>query len=136
MGNTGKSYEKDFELRIKALGKRAYLHRFDDAAAIRGKTGVAGYAKKQPSDYLLVLDGTTHFTEVKSCESATSFSFSQLEEGQHAAAKQITAARGSYMVIVFSIVLNEWFEISYREILNISITKKSIKWTEMRPFRV
>lgn len=132
--NDGKAAEKEFERHIASLGKRAFLYRFDDAAAIRAKTGAAGYAKKQPSDYLLTLDGVTSYTEVKSCSNPHSFPFSQLEDGQHTAAKQIVAAGGPYLIFVFSTMLKRWFVISYAEVL--SSSKSSIKWTEMRPYNV
>jgi penicillin-binding protein-related factor A (putative recombinase) len=108
MKNTGKAAQKEFEAYVATKGKSAYLVRFDDASDIRGKTGVAGYAKKQPADYLIMADGLTALLEVKSTENPTRFPFSMLEEGQMLALRKTEAAGGNYFIFIKSIALNIW----------------------------
>lgn len=133
MKNTGKPSEELFENHIASYGKRAYLHRFVDAAEIRGRTGKVGQARAAPSDYLLVLDGKTSFVELKSTIHETRFAFSLLRTVQSAACKQVLAAGGSYDVVIHAIKHNRWFWLPYAELR--TTERRSIAWDEFPSWR-
>lgn len=134
--NTGKPSEKAFTDALKRLGKRAYHHRFVDASEIKGKTGkIAVAASPQPSDYLVVIDGDTHFAEVKSTQSVASFPFSLLNTNQTAAARMILAAGGGYWVYAHSLILNKWFRFPYSLVTQTKEGgKASIKWSDLSSY--
>ena len=120
---------------MRRLGKRAFFTRLVDAAEIKGKTGkIAKSASSQPSDYILTLDGLTSYAEVKSTGHKTSFAFSLLRPDQVGAAKQVTAAGGSYLIFVHSLVLDRWFCIPWSVIqLAKDEGRGSLAWDELAP---
>lgn len=131
--NTGKPSEEHFEAVWGALGKRAYLHRFVDAAEIVGRTGKIGFSRKAPADYLLVHNGQTEFAEVKSTQNATSFPFSLLQVGQTAAAAMAIAAGGSYFVYAHRLSTDEWFRFPYALVVQTkALGKASIPWNALK----
>jgi penicillin-binding protein-related factor A (putative recombinase) len=114
MKNSGKSYEKMFVDHLqKSRGVTHFLHRFTDASDIKGRTGLVTKQPKQPSDFISVIDGVTAFTEVKSTQNPSRFSFSLLSPHQHARASQIQRAGGTYIVFVFAIEHSVWFRVPY-----------------------
>lgn len=112
--NSGKATEKLFQQALKPHGKNVFLFRFDDAADIRGRTGVAGYTKSQPADYLLTWYGETFYAEVKSCNNPRRFPFSQIRTSQRAAAKMQGAAGGAYWIYVYSLVNERWYRMPWQ----------------------
>lgn len=134
--NTGKPSEKKWLDAHAKLGKRAWTHRFVDASEIVGKTGkVAIAASPQPSDFMLVLDGETSFSEVKSTQNKTSFPFSILQKTQSTQAKMILAAGGSYWIYVHSLVLKKWFKLPYSLVTETKAAgKSSLKWSELTEY--
>ncbi len=131
--NTGQKAQDDFQAMVAALGKDGFLHRFDDAAAIRGKTGSIGYTAAQPSDYMLTTRRNgTRYVEVKSSHDKTAFRFSQLEKGQRLAGKQQLAAGGRYDIYVLSMIRDQWFFMPFQDVLSREASnQKSIPWDEM-----
>ena len=136
MRNTGKTSEEIVEAYYASLGKRAWLERRIDAAHVRGlNKGLRLAFPSQPSDYLLTLDGVTSYLEVKSCSSKTSFPFSQFESGQWAAMKRVTAAGGSYVVLIHSLGLDRWFRVPAKTILEVEASgKSSMSWLTLQEF--
>lgn len=134
--NTGKLSEQKWLEAHNKLGKRAWVHRFVDASEIVGKTGrVAVAASPQPSDFMLVLDGETSFSEVKSTQNKTSFPLSILRKTQSTQAKMILAAGGSYWIYIHALILKKWFKIPYTLVTQIKAEgKASIKWQDLSQY--
>jgi penicillin-binding protein-related factor A (putative recombinase) len=134
--NTGKPSEKLFTEALQRLGKKAYYHRFVDAAEIKGKTGkVATAATAQPSDYIVIIDSHLHFAEVKSTTNKTSFPFSMLNQNQSNEAKKVLAAGGSYWIYVHSLEQKQWYRFPYSLVTAVKEAgKSSIKWQDLHPF--
>ena len=124
-----KTAEKEFEESLDALGKRAYYHRLTDSADIKGLTGRVSNAASQPSDYIVVHDGLTYFAEVKSTHDETAFRASLLRPSQSAAAKQIIASGGQYIIWCKHVPTGRWYKIPHGQLDG----RKSIKWTELTP---
>lgn len=137
MKNTGRPSEKAFEHHFERMGKNAFVHRLVDAAEIKGRTGVVGEARAQPSDYILVYNGKTYFAEVKSSSNKTSFAFSLLRKTQTAFARRIIAAGGEHIVFVHSLANSQWYLVPYQTIIETidSGEKSSIKWQDMVRFK-
>lgn len=137
MKNTGRPSEKAFEAYFKGKGKDAFIHRFVDAAEIRGRTGVVGQARAQPSDYIIVVEGRTIFAEVKSTTHKTAFAFSLLRKVQTASAIQIMAADGTYHVFIHSLAKSQWYSMPYSVVIDAQIAgKSSIKWEDLEQWRI
>ncbi len=109
--NNGKPSESAFVARI--VDREGAVTRLTDAAALRGINGgrhVNDFAK--PGDWVVTLDQQTFLAETKSCQSDTSFPFSNIEKGQHVAATAHTRAGGDYRFFIFSYGLGQWFIMS------------------------
>lgn len=134
--NLGGATEDDFEGKIRSLGKAAYLYRLVDAAEIRGRTGIVGRARAQPSDYLLTYKGKTVYAEVKGCEKETSFPLSYLRDAQTSAAKQVVAAGGEYLVFIKRLAVGNWYCVPYPALISLPTDgAKSVKWEALAPFK-
>ena len=121
--------EDEFEQHWKQFGKSAWVHRFADAAELKGRTGAVGKVRPQPSDYLVVFNGSTIFCEVKSTTNPTSFPFSLLRTTQSAAARMVRAAGGEYNVYVKALATNTWYVVPYRLIdMTKEMGKASLPW--------
>lgn len=133
MNKTWQDTEKDFELRIATLGKKAFLHRVTDTKeANRGKKTNKVKIKAQPSDYLLTYEGKMRYAEVKHCSNKTSFPFSNLTISQFNAMTRQRAAGGLYSVFVYNSNTDTWYNISGDRILFcLELKEKSIKWKEI-----
>lgn len=131
--NTGHSAQDEFEAIHARMGKLAYLHRLVDAAEVVGRTGKRGFTRPAPADYILVVGGSTEFAEVKSTHDPTALRFSLLKKSQTAAAPQVIAAGGIYVVYVKNMNTGEWFRVPYQVIQ--ASTKASIPWKDLTPFR-
>lgn len=132
MKNTGKPTEEAFEKYVASLGKAAFVHRFVDAAEVRGRTGSIGQTRKAPADYLLTHKGVTSYVEVKSTVHETRFQFSLLRTNQSATAKMALAAGGSYLVVIHAINQDRWFWVPYSD-LKVD-TRRSMTWEELTPW--
>lgn len=128
--------EDEFETHWLQFGKLAWVHRFADAAELKGRTGAVGKVRPQPSDYLVVFDGHTSFCEVKSTTNKTSFPFSLLRTTQSAAATMVRAAGGAYYVYVKSLNSGQWYCLPYSVIMGYKeLGKASIPWSDMETFK-
>lgn len=130
----GKPEEAEFEARIAGLGKAAFLHRNEDAAAIRGRSKGAAQVNvsAQPSDYFLVWGEGAHFAEVKAT-GKSSFHFDNIRPAQMGAAKRATAAKpGSYLFFIKNTETLVWYKVPAEIILNSD--KKSLTWAELQPY--
>lgn len=87
----------------------------------------------RPSDYVIVDNGRTVFSEVKKCNNLTSFPFSYLKRTQRGHANCILAAGGAYEVWVKH--LTNWYCIPY-QVIKQQTKKKSLTWLELEPYRV
>lgn len=130
--NTGKLSEKIFELYHDRLGKRAYYYRIADAAEHYGRTGKISHVRPTPSDYILTVDGSTFYAEVKSTQNPTSFPFALLKKGQSAAGLQVVGAGGDYVIFVHNLTTDTWYRIPYQVLRAVKdIGKSSIPWSEL-----
>lgn len=136
MKNTGKASEEEFERRWKALGKRAFLYRFEDQGDLHGLNKKVVLSRCKPADYLVVVDGEKHFAEVKSSSDRTAFRFSQIRETQQGFARLITAANGGYFLYVHHVETDFWALLPWQIIQNrMAREKKSIPWSEMEAYQ-
>jgi penicillin-binding protein-related factor A (putative recombinase) len=134
--NTGKPSEKMFEEHLNSFGKRCYWYRFVDAAEVKGRTGAIGSIRPAPSDYLVVLDGETEFSEVKSTQNTTSFPFSILRRTQSATAGMAIAAGGEYWIYLHDLTRNQWYRIPYTfiEAWRTATGRSSAPWNNLKEF--
>lgn len=135
ISNTGKESEALLEAHFEALGKEAYLERRIDLAHVRGlNPGVRGLRfPPMPSDYTLTERGKVSYAEVKSSTSRTSFSLSNIEPAQWAAARRVTLAGGDYWFFIHNKIEDVWFKVPAKFLLTYT-GKKSVKWQELEPF--
>lgn len=135
MRNTGKPSEAAFLSRIKGPG--VVVERFWDQSDLRGLNGgraVGDYPK--PSDFIVTEDGNIHYAEVKSVQSAVSFPFSNLEDGQRSAALRQAAAGGDYRFYLFSYGLGKWFVMSCQQLrTSLDSGVKSIKFKDLQEWQ-
>jgi penicillin-binding protein-related factor A (putative recombinase) len=134
--NTGKPSETFFENVWQVLGKRAFCYRIADAAETYGRVGKIGMTRATPSDYIVTFGGETFYAEVKSTQEKTSFPFALLKKGQQAAAPQVLAAGGGYLVFVHSLTNNTWYRIPYAVIQAVKDAgRSSITWSELETLK-
>jgi penicillin-binding protein-related factor A (putative recombinase) len=128
--NDGTAAEEAFETLIAA----DVLYRFPDQKMLRGlNNGRAVGAFRQPSDYLVTKARETWYCEVKSTQSATSFSFADIQPSQKAMALKQARVGGRYDFIIFSFGLGEWFLMPCQQFATaIEGGAKSIKFTELQ----
>lgn len=132
MTNTGKEAEKAFLERIQRAGQTV-VERLWDASDLRGlNNGRHINDFKKPSDFIVTQDGNTFYAEVKSVQSATSFPFANLEDGQRSAALRQAAVGGTYRFFLFSYGLGQWF-VMEAEVFAAAIAanKSSIKFNNL-----
>lgn len=134
MKNTGKQSEKAFENCLNVTYKgRAYVHRFEDAAALHGMNGHAVKVSKQPADYLICLNGQTMLAEVKSSVHATTFAFGCIKPHQIAAAKKIKLAGGQHKFFVHRIDTDVFYTLDVSQIeATLKDGRSSLKWADMQ----
>lgn len=131
MRNDGKEAEAAFLKRLAGPG--VVVERLWDAADLRGlNNGRHINDFKKPSDFLVTRDGQMHFAEVKSVQSATSFPFANLEDGQRSAALRQAAVGGPYSFYLFSYGLGRWFVMSAKTFAAaVAEGKASIKFSTL-----
>lgn len=127
-----KQAEKDWEAAFVPLGKRAFIARLADTAAAKATGGNSAMLQAQPSDFMLTVDGVTHYAEVKSSKNASSFPFSNIKKGQMIAARRVTKAGGSYLFFIKNLVTQVWYVVPASVIINHKL--KSIKWAELEGY--
>ena len=135
MKNTGKPSEEIFDESWKHLGKRAFIFKFEDTAALRGRNkGKAVMASAQPSDRLVIHDGDSYFAEIKSTVDPDRFKFSLLRKSQGFAAASAIAAGGTYFLFIHCLTRNRWYCLPY-EVVAYAKTqgKGSLTWAELEP---
>ena len=130
--NDGTAAETAFETLIKA----DVLYRFPDQKMLRGLNGgrpVGDFPK--PSDYLVTKARETHYAEVKSTQSATSFSFGDIRPSQKSMALRQATVGGAYTFYIFSFGLGKWFLLGAKQFAGaIAAGRKSLKFTELSPW--
>jgi hypothetical protein len=133
--NTGKPSQTIFETMMTArFGIRAYVYQLTDAAEVHGmNAGQSILVKKQPSDFVVTLDGDMHYAEVKSTI-GDCFKKSLIKKGQLIAARKQVAARGGYFFYVHALTIGRWFKLPASLILNSA--KASWKWGELEAFTI
>lgn len=129
-----KQAEKDFVDYFASYGKDACVIRLTDTAAAKATSGKNAFIQAQPSDFLLTLQGVTHFAEVKSTKNETSFPFSNIKKGQWAASKRVVAAGGSYLFFIKNLNTDTWYLVP-AQVLHAQKPKKSIRWTQLGNFK-
>lgn len=129
--------QDEFARRLKnKFGKGVYIHRFTDAADVRGFMGgisggraAKGTAPPQPADFHVTAAEAAVYVDVKHCEDPTSFPFSDIRPAQWSAGKQVTAAGGVYGFAIYAAKLKRWYIVPFETID--SHERKSIKWAEL-----
>lgn len=118
-------------------GKDQWCYAFEDTRAAQGNSGkkVRVFTKARPSDYLVVNRGLTFFAEVKSSHDEVSFNLNNVETMQWTAAIRSVAAGGLYFFFVWSVHWHCWFKVPASVFVEQRKTKKSIKWTELQPYK-
>lgn len=130
-----KDAESEFESFFAPFGKRAHVQRLTDTAFVRGTTGrAASFKDAQPSDYIITLEGTTFYAEVKSTQSEPSFPFSLIKKSQWAAARMVTAAGGHYRFYIRRESTKRWYVVP--AVVFITHTAKSIRWHEIEGYLI
>lgn len=124
-----KTCEHDFQAHWKQFGKRAWCHRFSDAAEAKALNGVDAIAPAQPSDFLVCHDGLMFLAEVKHSADKVSFSHSNIRPKQMGCARMSVPAGGNYLFFIFSKHLAKWFCIPAAVI--IASQNKSTKWADI-----
>ena len=125
--NNGVNSEEIFEKRIqKRFGKNCYLHQMVDSKQARNKV------KSNPADWVVTLNGSMAYAEVKSCSHETSFPFSNFTKGQMTGMVRQIAARGTYWIFIHHILTDTWYWTTAETILEtIDKGKKSLSWKEL-----
>lgn len=98
-----------FEAHWKQFGKKAWVHRFTDAAQAIGMNGAKTIAPAQPSDYFVVHNGESFFAEVKYSSDSTGFHHSNIRPKQMACARMSVPAGGTYLFFIKSKVTGKWY---------------------------
>lgn len=130
--NTGKYSEAEFENCLTNLyGKKVYIHRLQDAAALHGLNGRAVKVGTQPADYIITVSGATFYAEVKSSSNLTSFPFSCIKAHQLAAAKRVRMAGGKYIFFVQNMKTKKMYMLDSQTVERVSKTRSSMLWSEM-----
>jgi len=132
--NQGKKVEGQFQEQLEAhFKKKIFCHRNYDTADATGRAGKLTLVAAQPSDFIVTLNGTTAYVEVKDCNSKTSFPFSNIRESQWNAAKQQVAAKGLYFFVVHH--QGTWYCIPAKVILD-TTTRKSLPWKDIKQYEL
>jgi penicillin-binding protein-related factor A (putative recombinase) len=109
VANDGKDAEKAF---ADYWSRKGHCERFRDRRDLMGiNANMRLQDFKKPSDFIVSSPSDPlHFAEVKSTKNKVSFSFNQIESGQHKAAI-LEDSRGSkaYIFYIFSYGTNEWY---------------------------
>lgn len=134
--NDGKEAEKAFIARMMAT-PGTVIERIYDASDLRGLNNGRPIADfKKPSDFLVTQHGLLSYREVKSVQSATSFPFANLEDGQRSAALRQAAVGGPYVFHIFSFGLGRWFLMPASTFAAaVEAGKSSIKFADLKEWK-
>lgn len=141
--NQGKQVEKLFQETLEAaFKKRIFIHRFQDTGDATAKTNgrasrtgrrkTVVFVDAQPADFLITLKDTA-YVEVKDCNNATSFPFSNITKSQMIAAKRQVAAKGKYFFVIHH--KGTWYCVPAEVILG-TTTRKSLPWKDLKPYQL
>jgi hypothetical protein len=132
--NTGKPAETAFEDHWDSIG---HCYRFRDQKDLQALNGKGVKDFRKPADYLVSSPRhSLHYAEVKSCHGKTSFPFSSIQPGQHAAAIA-EARRGceSYLFYIFSYHHGSWYVMPCSDYAaKVAAGDKSVKFEELAPW--
>lgn len=135
MKNTGKQSEQLFDDHFKRLGKRAFVHKFIDAAMLYGMNSKRIVnLPPAPSDRLVTCDGLTFYAEVKSTVDPNSFRFKLLRKVQSGIGTMVLRAGGEYFVFIHAIALGKWFRVPYAMIEQWEENTSSTPWSSLSNF--
>lgn len=132
----GKYAEKFILNYLANRDKNTYVARFVDTYdANKGRWGDSTQKKviveERPCDAMLIYDGITYFCEVKSTESKIGVSPSLFKKkGQKAARLRITNAGGSYLYLIYSYALEQWYWVTYLDL------NENANWFELENFKI
>ena len=120
------------------LGKESFCYKITDTAEVnRGSKGKKVIAKAVPSDFIVTINGSMFYLEVKYCSDEKSFNFSNFTKTELVYLKKQTAAHGIYFVYVYSSHLKKWFATTGTRIINLMDEgKRSVKFKEMLPLNM
>lgn len=130
----GKHAEKFILNYLGNRDKKTYVARFVDTYdANKGRWGDPSQKKviieERPCDAMLICDGITYFCEVKSTESKTGIS-SALFKKQKGPRLRITNAGGSYLYLIYSYALEQWYWVLYLDL------NENANWYELENFKI
>ena len=134
--NTGKLSEAIFNAHWASYGKRAFCRRVTDSAEIQGRNPHIKQritVPKQPSDYLVTVNGTMFYAEVKSTQKGTGFKKSMLTDVQLGSCRQQVAAEGQYIVFFHHLAKDDWYAIPGALILE--YPEGTIPWAHLQPYK-
>lgn len=131
MKNNGLASEEAFEKLIeKRYGKKQFIYKIVDTKSA-GKI-----VKSGPADWVITIEGTMSWAEVKSCSHDTSFPFKNFTDAQMRGMVRQHAAGGTYKIFIHRVPTDEWFEITPYQILSrIEEGRKSITWKELQQYK-
>lgn len=118
--NNGQASEDIFVKAVeKQWGKEAYVLKLTDTKQIKGMMK-HGLSNSQPCDFIVTIQGLTTYVEVKSMlKREVSFPFSRLQPAQKAGIRRVTAAKGTYMILIHIISENIWLRVYGDQILEL-----------------
>ena len=96
----GAAFQDDFADWWRALGKRAWLYRFADAAHNYGRNQRLTITDEQPADFLCAYAGRLALVECKSTQDAKGFKRSLIERAQLKSASESILAGTLYFFAV------------------------------------
>jgi len=131
--NTGKPSEKQFTDAME-LTKR-WVHRFRDMKDVKGLNRGKNLAMFPcPSDFLVGGHEGLFLAEVKSTESETSFSYSNIRPAQRSAAAHAAARGFPFFFFIHTLKDGEWYVLTGAEfVADMKAGKKSRPIKELTP---
>lgn len=131
MKNTGKASEENFEeILAKVYGKKQFAYKVVDTYSA-GKI-----VKSAPADWVVCIEGTTYWVEVKSSSHKTSFPFANFTKAQLSGMVRQNAAGGRYKIFIQQLPIKQWYEIDSHEVMKrLNDGIKSISWKELANFK-
>lgn len=129
--NTGKPSEKIFLENLDGLVFR--LRDKADLVGLNGGKNIAAFGN--PSDYIIAMNGTLYFAEVKSTVNTSSFSLSSFTPAQKSAISRLYKRGEGYLykIYVHNLVTDSWYILNGDQFYTTVVLekRKSIKWENM-----
>jgi hypothetical protein len=129
---TGTKFQDDFQARWKALGKKAWLHRFADASDLYGLNKGHVIVEAQPCDYLCGFSGVVALIEAKATGDTKGFKRSLLRRPQIAAILTSIVAGTPHYVAVRNENTQEVFLIPAAFVYSCAGT---VAWSDLAQFK-